>query len=57
MGTQISGERRRVIVHLRSPKELSLMIWEVGVGFEGKSVDIRAHLGVCANLFCSLVIG
>lgn len=46
METQISGEPRRVIAHLRSLNQLSLVVWEVGVGLKGKSVDIRAHPGV-----------
>lgn len=45
-GGPISGEHWRVIAHLRSPNQLSLVFWEVGVGLKGKSIDIRAHPGV-----------
>lgn len=54
-GFQISGQHRQINLHLSTPNQRSVVIWEAGFT-RGKSVDICGHPGVCANLFCLLSV-
>lgn len=40
MGAQILGDHRQAIAHLRSPNQLSFVVWEVGVGLESSLTSV-----------------